>query len=67
MNPLRHSGRDDGFLNPAPGLIPQQSALTVHVPLEPTPAMRELGRAIEAEHAELGPPIRCAGYPMRAR
>lgn len=37
----------------APGLIPQQSALTVHVPLEPTPAMCELGRAIEAEHAEL--------------
>ena len=37
----------------AHGPIPHQAALTVYVPTEPTPAMRELARAIEAEWAEL--------------
>lgn len=37
----------------AQGPIPHQAALTVYVPTEPTPAMRELTRAIEAEWAEL--------------
>ena len=37
----------------AHGPIPLQAALTVYVPTEPTPAMRELTRAIEAEWAEL--------------
>jgi len=35
------------------GPIPHQAALTVYVPTEPTPAMRELARAIEAEWGEL--------------
>lgn len=37
----------------AHGPIPNQAALTVYVPAEPTAAMRELAQAIEAEHAEL--------------
>ena len=37
----------------AHGPIPLQAALTVYVPTEPTAAMRELTRAIEAEWAEL--------------
>ena len=37
----------------AHGPIPLQAALTVYVPTEPTEAMRELARAIEAEWAEL--------------
>ena len=37
----------------ADGPIPPQAALTVFVPTEPTAAMGELARAIEAEWAEL--------------
>ena len=37
----------------AHGPIPNQAALKVYVPTEPTAAMRELARAIEAEWAEL--------------
>ena len=37
----------------ADGPMPHQAALTVYVPTEPTAAMGELARAIEAEWAEL--------------
>ncbi len=35
-----------------PSVIPHQTCLRIHVPTEPTAAMRALAREIEAEHQE---------------
>ena len=49
----RDFGLRGGQAEYARGPIPYQSTLTVSVPTEPTAAMHELARAIEAESAEL--------------